>query len=118
MAETIVYPNEKRNKKLPRERLYKMTEDTLTIYVGMDLDHHNADIIREQTDWYLTNYKIKNIVFDFENTNFMDSSGIGMIMGRYKTVKGFGGEIGVINVTENVDRILRISGLYKIVKTY
>lgn len=102
------------NKEITNESLYKIKDDTLYIFVGTDLDHHRADLIKRHTDWYIRNYQFRDIVFDFENTNFMDSSGIGMIMGRYKSIKGWGGTVGAINITPNVDRILKISGLYKI----
>lgn len=66
--------------------------------------------------WYRT--KVKNIVFDFKDVSFMDSSGIGLIMGRYKKVMFIGGKAAVTNVGNAVDRIFKISGLYKIIEKY
>ena len=60
-------------------------------------------------------FLIKNIIFNFKRTMFMDSSGIGVIMGRYKLVKKRGGSITVTNINNSIDRIFTISGLYKIV---
>ena len=89
--------------------------DNLFIYLPEELDHHNAKIITEQSDWYIISNQIKNIVFNFSNTNFMDSSGVGVIMGRYKLIKPRGGNVTVTNINKAIDRILTISGLYKIV---
>lgn len=97
------------------EVLYEVRGENLFIYLPEELDHHNAKMITEQSDWYIVSNKIKNIIFNFKRTNFMDSSGIGVIMGRYKLVKSRGGEITVTNINNSIDRILTISGLYKIV---
>ena len=60
----------------------------------------------------------KNIFFDFNDVSFLDSSGIGLIMGRYKKVMFIGGKAAVTNVGNAVDRIFKISGLYKIIEKY
>ena len=60
--------------------------------------------------------EVKNIVFDFENTRFMDSSGIGIIMGRYRKISCFGGRIYAIHADRQIRRVLRISGLERIVE--
>lgn len=98
------------------EVLYELRGDNLLVFLPEELDHHNSKIITEQTDWYIISNKVKHIIFNFKRTNFMDSSGIGVIMGRYKLVKGFGGEITVTNINQSIDRIFTISGLYKLVK--
>ena len=56
------------------------------------------------------------MIFDFEQTEFMDSSGIGVIMGRYKKVAVFGGKVMAIHVNPRMQKIFRISGLHKIVE--
>lgn len=95
--------------------LYEVRGENLFIYLPEELDHHNAKTITEQSDWYIVSNQIKNIVFNFSRTDFMDSSGIGVIMGRYKMIKGRGGKITVTNINQSIDRILTISGLYKLV---
>ena len=84
------------------EVLYEVRGENLFIYLPEELDHHNSKVITEQSDWYIVSNQIRNIVFNFKNTNFMDSSGIG-------------GNITVTNINNAIDRILTISGLYKIV---
>ena len=97
------------------EVLYEVRGENLFIYLPEELDHHNSKMITEQSDWYIVSNQIRNIIFNFKNTNFMDSSGIGVIMGRYKLIKTRGGNITVTNINNAIDRILTISGLYKIV---
>lgn len=97
---------------------YRVEKNTLIITLGSELDHHNAMEIKEQSEAYLCKYRVQHIVFDFAKTNFMDSSGIGVIMGRYKTVRGLNGSIAVANVNQRLERIFVISGLHKLVDRY
>ena len=94
---------------------YAIIENYLMIKMPDEVDHHKAADICRMADAYITHSRVENIVFDFEDTEFMDSSGIGVIMGRYKLVKGRGGEITVTNINQAIDRIFTISGLYKLV---
>ncbi len=81
-----------------------------------DLDHHVTEQIRNEIDETVANEKINNIAFDFKNVNFMDSSGIGLIMGRYKKIKPMGGEIFVCNLNCQMQRIFGLFGLNGITK--
>ncbi|TCK92444.1 SpoIIAA-like anti-anti-sigma regulatory factor [Natranaerovirga hydrolytica] len=90
----------------------------LLVNILGELDHHNAKSIREKIDQLIARNHIKNIIFDFSNIDFMDSSGIGVIMGRYKNLSVTGGKVGVVNVKPTVDRIFNLSGLYKIILKY
>ena len=96
----------------------KIVNRNLIVNISEELDHHNAEIIREKIDKMVNRNNIKYIIFNFANTRFMDSSGIGVIMGRYKNIKNLGGGVVVTNVNPRVDRIFRLSGLYKIIKSY
>ncbi len=98
------------------KEMFETKGDTLYIMVGAELDHHNARSIGAGSDKYIYSNKAKNVVFDFQNTKFMDSSGIGVIMGRYKLVSGIGGTVGIKNINQTLDRIFLLSGLYKIVE--
>ena len=92
--------------------------NVLVIRISGELDHHNSVEIRNNADEIICKRRIIHILFDFEKTDFMDSSGIGVIMGRYKKIKPFGGKIGVIHAGSNVEKILLYSGLNKIVTHY
>ena len=91
---------------------------TMVIHLGKDLDHHNAVYIREMADGYVDKYPIDRIIFDFSGVEFMDSSGIGVVMGRYKKMLYVGGTVFVYGIGQNVDRIFQMSGLYKLVKQW
>lgn len=97
---------------------YHIKDRCLIIEVKQDLDHHNTLSIREQSDKLLDRGQIKSIIFDFSGTDFMDSSGIGVIMGRYKRLTLSGGKIFVTGINHNLDRIFRMSGLYRIVPKF
>lgn len=97
---------------------YEVMNQCLLIRLRQELDHHSAQYIREKSDYMIDKRHIRNIIFDFTEVNFMDSSGIGVIMGRYRRIHVTGGTVGVTNISSSVDRIFRLSGLYKIVKKY
>ncbi len=89
---------------------------TLVVKLSGELDQSCAGIIREQIDRELESTPIKNLILDFADVSFMDSSGIGMILGRYKEVKLRGGKIMIIRIQPQVDRVLELSGLKKIIE--
>ena len=97
---------------------YEIQGDSLIIYIKDELDHHAVTYLRETSDRLIEAGNVKNIVFDFKDVSFMDSSGIGLIMGRYKKVMFIGGKAAGTNVGNSVDRIFKISGLYKIIEKY
>jgi stage II sporulation protein AA (anti-sigma F factor antagonist) len=97
---------------------FEVVNKCLIIKLMEELDHHNALTIREQSDKLISGKNIKDIVFDFTGSDFMDSSGIGVIMGRYKKIIFTGGKVAVTGVNQSVDRIFRLSGLYKIIHKF
>ncbi len=98
-----------------KQALYKVGNGELLIMLPKEFDHHSARQITEQSDWYIVSANVSKIVFDFQNTDFMDSSGVGTVIGRYKLMKGRG-KVQALNVNPSIDRILTISGLYKIME--
>ena len=107
-----------RNKPGEEGAEYEINQRCLIIRLSGELDHHNAIQIREKADKLIERSHIKHIIFDFSGAGFMDSAGIGVIMGRYKKVIFIGGKIAVASVNVTVDRIFRLSGLYKIIDKY
>lgn len=97
---------------------YDIIDRCLVIRMKQDVDHHLALSIREKSDFLIEKRNIRNIIFDFDLVNFMDSSGVGLIMGRYKRVIFTGGNVAITNVSSSIDRIFKLSGLYKIIKKY
>ena len=100
------------------EKNFQIKGTELTISVPGELDHHNAQEIKDEADHLLETRNIRTIVFDFEKTSFMDSSGIGMIMGRYKNIRFTGGTVIAVRVNERIRRILTLSGVYKYIAIY
>ncbi|MDI3540933.1 Anti-sigma F factor antagonist [Koleobacter methoxysyntrophicus] len=91
---------------------------TLYIAIKGELDHHNSENVRSLIREEMLKAPIINLLFDFNDLAFMDSSGVGMILGRYNEIKNNGGKIGVTNVGPQVKRIIEISGLKKVMKTF
>ena len=95
--------------KYRNELLYKMPKE---------LDHHCAKALIMSIDNLIEKRKVKTLVLDFSETCFMDSSGIGAIVGRYKNVKRKGGTLCIINLRKGVQKVFEIAGLYKVIETY
>lgn len=93
---------------------YQVIGDYLMVRMPEEIDHHQSSAISERTDMFIIHKKINNVVFDFEDTVFMDSSGIGIIMGRYKKVNCFGGKVFAVHVNGAIRRIIYMSGLHKV----
>jgi stage II sporulation protein AA (anti-sigma F factor antagonist) len=97
---------------------YTVTDRTLCIKPYGDLDDHMAGIIRERADTIIRDCKIELLVFDFEKTDFMDSAGLGLIMGRFRRLMHHGRKMKAVNVKPVVGKILRYSGIYQIMDIY
>lgn len=97
---------------------YQVQENCLTIFLPSEIDHHNAEDIRKHADKVIEEQQIRCVIFDFEETNFMDSSGIGVIMGRYKLIYLLGGEVWAIHTNERMKKILTMSGVARIIQIY
>lgn len=91
---------------------------TLIISVQGELDHHTAEYVRQKIDGEMIKSTTRNIVFDFTELSFMDSSGIGVIMGRYKNIRKLNGKAAVVNTDDQIARILDMSGILKIIPAY
>lgn len=79
-----------------------------------DIDHHSARNLREEIDTKIIRITPKVLILDFEKVTFMDSSGIGLIMGRYKLLNPTGGRIIIKNSSTLIKRLLNISGISKL----
>ena len=101
---------------MEQEHLFDVEGEILIIYLPEELDHHVAGKIRENTDQLFTCKRIRDVIFDYRKTSFMDSSGIGLIMGRYREVRYLKGDVYIVGVNNKIARILEISGLYRVAK--
>ncbi|MFI3209269.1 MAG: anti-sigma factor antagonist [Eubacteriales bacterium] len=97
---------------------YQIQENCLTIYLPKEVDHFHVADIRIQADRLVETNHIKHIIFDFKHTKFMDSSGIGTIMGRYKLIYLLGGEVWGVHANEHIKKLLLMSGMDRIIQIY
>lgn len=97
---------------------YQVQENCLTIFLPNEIDHHNSEELKRETDFLIERNHIRYVIFDFKETDFMDSSGIGVIMGRYRRVFMLGGEVCAVHVGERMKKILTMSGVTKIMQIY
>ena len=97
---------------------YEVQENCLTIFLPGELDHHNAEEIRKRSDYLIDQNHIRYVIFDFTDTTFMDSSGIGVIMGIYKRIYMLGGEVCAVHTSERMKKILTMSGVTRIMQIY
>lgn len=113
-AERANYRKEPKRVKLMKI-LIECCDKTLRIIPQGDIDEHTVKTIREKVDAKLKKAAcIELIVFDLGKVSFMDSSGIGMILGRYNLISERGGKIGIVNAGKSIDKLLKMSGIYSL----
>ncbi len=100
------------------EIAFKRCERDLVVRLAGEIDSESVKWLRGRIDVEYDEVKVKNLVFDFSEVRFMDSSGIGMIIGRYKRVSALGGSVKIFGADACVRRIIELSGLEKIVRIY
>lgn len=89
--------------------------DMLTVHLQGELDHYCAQQIRRELDELLRDSSIKALVLDFAQLTFMDSSGIGVILGRYRTIRDRGGSMYVTHMNPHIARIFHMSGMDRVI---
>ena len=91
-------------------------EDKLLIFrLTEDVDQHTVEKIRRKMDNEIKRYIPRKVIFDFSNISFMDSAGIGMVLGRYKLAQMLDGELEIINVNKSMKKIFDMSGVSRII---
>lgn len=88
---------------------------SVMVKINTELDHHAAAEIRRAVDAKIKSSNAVNVIFDFSKVDFMDSSGIGVIMGRYKLTGILGGKVVIFGARKNVKRIIEMSGIDKLI---
>ncbi|MBO8163081.1 MAG: anti-sigma F factor antagonist [Brevibacillus sp.] len=94
----------------------EIKHDVLVVRLRGELDHHTAEDLRRKVDDVLRNSEIRHIVLSLTDLEFMDSSGIGVILGRYKQISARSGEMVVCSINPTIHRIFEMSGLFKVIK--
>ena len=91
-------------------------KDKLLVFKIIDeIDDHSVQMIRRKADYEIERYMPKRVVFDFDSVTFMDSAGIGLIIGRYKFAKMIGAKLEISNLTQSVKKIFEMSGILKLI---
>lgn len=94
---------------------YDEKDKLLLLQITEEIDHHVAEKIRTRADFEIQKYIPRKVILDFNKVTFMDSAGIGMLIGRYKMVTMFGGSIGMVNVKPNIKKVFEMAGILKLI---
>ena len=97
---------------------YEARGQILIIHLPRELDHHNCRNLRYETDLLLAENYVNKVIFDFSRTEFMDSSGIGVLLNRYKQMAGSGGKVAMWGAGTQVKRILPMGGVFRLIKNF
>lgn len=95
---------------------YDEKDKLLTLELTEEIDHHTTEKIRRRADYEIERLVPRKTVLDFNKVTFMDSSGIGMLIGRYKVAKMLGGTIEIVNAKPSIKKIFEMCGIPKIMK--
>lgn len=97
---------------------FRKTGTTMVVSISGEIDHHNAVVIREEIDRRFSVSSAKNLVFNLKNLRFMDSSGLGILIGRYKAVSATGGKTSIASPAQSTERLINLAGINKIIPVY
>lgn len=94
---------------------YKEMDKQLIFEITEEIDHHTTEKIRRKMDNEIQRYMPKRVIFNFNNVTFMDSAGIGMLIGRYKIARMFGATAELVNVKPSIRKVFEMCGILKII---
>ncbi|MBR5547877.1 MAG: anti-sigma factor antagonist [Clostridia bacterium] len=95
---------------------YKPFGDAVTVVIAGELDHFAAPQIRRMLDDVIRDPAVTDVVLDLEKLTFMDSSGIGVLLGRLRILQSRGGTLSVRNMQPSVEKLFRLSGLQRVIR--
>ena len=98
------------------EVIFSIFDDVLTAELFGELDHHQATGVREAIDREINEYDTKNLILDFSKVRYMDSSGIGMVLGRYRKLDEKGGSVVISGCSAVVPNILNMAGIFSLMQ--
>lgn len=111
--------NKKEDVKMSKQNCsleFKTEGERLVVLICGEIDHYGAVSVRVGIDGEISRLRPRATVLDLSAIDFMDSSGIGLIMGRYAKMQSIGGELIIRSPSERVEKIIKLAGLLKIVK--
>ncbi len=89
----------------------ELNDQTMIAYLNGEIDHHTATDIRTDIDIRVEGSHPNLLILDFTNVSFMDSSGIGLVMGRYKLMKDIGGNLKIVNPSPQIRKVMSLAGI-------
>ena len=95
---------------------YLKQDKLMIIKFTEEIDHHTTEKIRRRADYEIERYIPRKIIFDFDKVSFMDSAGIGLLLGRYKNATALGSKVELENVNKNIYKILKMSGITRLIQ--
>lgn len=95
---------------------HEREKDTVTVFVTGELDHYSAQSVRRELDTLIARPGVKRLVLDLRDMAFMDSSGIGVILGRYRELRERGGSVAVKNMNPQVEKVFTLSGMKQVIQ--
>lgn len=93
---------------------FQVTDDILITVAYGEIDHHTAAKLREEIDEAMQAFHCRHLILDMKRVSFMDSSGIGVVLGRYKKIRKKGGMLYVTGCSEYIERILHMAGVFNV----
>lgn len=94
----------------------KATGELLTVMLDGEIDHHSAKSIREEIDEAIEFNMPSLLIMDFSGVSFMDSSGIGLVMGRYRNLQKNGAKLNLTNLPPNIYKVMKLAGIERLAK--
>ena len=94
---------------------YLEKDKLLLVELTEEIDHCKTEELRRKIDYEIERHMPKKVIFDFNKVSFMDSAGIGLIIGRYKLASMLGGKVEVTNLTVQVRKIFEMSGILRLI---
>lgn len=93
---------------------FQVTDDILIAVAYGEMDHHTAAKLREEIDEAMQAFHCRHLVLDMKRVSFMDSSGIGVVLGRYKKIRKKGGRLYITGCSDYIERILHMAGVFSV----
>jgi len=103
------------SKSKPADYSASYESGVLLLRVSGEIDHHSAKDVRESIDRELFYYRPDTLIMDMSSVGFMDSAGLGLILGRYTKIKELGGTLRILNPTDEIRRLLELAGTAKLI---
>lgn len=98
------------------EMIFELSGETLIAALLGEMDHHCAEKVRTDIDENMALYESRNLLLDFSRVTFMDSAGIGVVLGRYKRIESWGGKVMLCGCNGPVKRILAMAGVFTLIE--